>query len=96
MIQKTYFKTKDYCKVKFSLEPENAAQVEVLGLNADWEHAILMKKKKDGSFSCEVSLPKNSSHEFKYRIDAAEWLNEPDADGEQPNAFGSTNSLLTL
>jgi hypothetical protein len=96
MIQKTYFKTKDYCKVKFSLKPENAEQVEILGLNADWDNAVAMKKKKDGSFSCDVSLPKNSSHEFKYRIDTAEWINEPEADGEQPNAFGGTNSLLTL
>lgn len=96
MIQKTYFKTKDYCKVKFSWKPEYAEQVEVLGLNADWENGVIMKKKKDGSFSCEVSLPKNSSHEFKYRIDAAEWINEPEADGEQSNAFGGTNSLLSV
>ena len=32
MIQKTYFKTKDYCKVKFSFAVENAETVEVLGL----------------------------------------------------------------
>ncbi len=33
MIQKTYFKTKDYCKVKFSLKPENAETVAIAGLN---------------------------------------------------------------
>jgi len=34
MIQKTYFKTKDYCKVKFSFAPENAETVEVLASTA--------------------------------------------------------------
>jgi hypothetical protein len=31
MIQKTYYKTKDYCKVKFSLRPENADSVAIAG-----------------------------------------------------------------
>jgi hypothetical protein len=96
MIQKTYFKTKDYCKVKFVLTAEDAATVEVLGLNSDWENAIILKKKKDGTFSGDVSLPKNSSHQFKYRINENVWLNEPEADGEIANEFGGTNSMLAL
>ena len=96
MVQKTYFKTKDYCKVKFTFAVENAETVEILGLNNDWENAVVMKKKKDGTFSSEVSLPKNSQHEFKYRVNATEWVNEPEADGENANSFGGTNSLISL
>lgn len=96
MIQKTYFKTKDYCKVKFSFAGENAETVEILGLNSDWENAVVMSKKKDGSFTCDVSLPKNSQHEFKYLVNASEWLNEPEADGQNANVFGGSNSLITL
>jgi hypothetical protein len=96
MIQKTYFKTKDYCKVKFSIAPETAESVEILGLNSDWENAIVMKKKKDGSFACEVSLPKESRHEFKYRLNTAEWINDPEADTETPNVFGGSNSVIVL
>ena len=62
MLQKTYYKTKDYCKVKFSFKPELAETVEILGLNSDLENAVIMAKKKDGSFSAEVNLPKDSSH----------------------------------
>ena len=65
MLQKTYYKTKDYCKVKFSYQVENAEVVEILGLNSDWENAIIMSKKKDGTFSADVNLPKDSTHEFK-------------------------------
>lgn len=96
MVQKTYFKTKDYCKVKFTFSVENAETVEILGLNSDWENSVVMSKKKDGSFTCDVSLPKNTQHEFKYRVNESIWLNEPEADAQQPNEFGSINSVITI
>ena len=96
MVQKTYFKTKDYCKVKFTFTTENAETVEILGLNSDWENAVVMRKKKDGTFSCEVSLPKNSQHEFKYLVNETLWVNDPEADGQQPNEFGTVNSLVVV
>ncbi len=96
MIQKTYFKTKDYCKVKFSITVEHAEIIEILGLNGDWDIGVVMTQKKDGSVSSDVSLPKNSRHEFKYRVNSTEWVNDPAADGEVPNIFGGTNSLLVL
>jgi hypothetical protein len=96
MVQKTYFKTKDYCKVKFSFKPENAETVEIVGLNSDWENSIVMSKKKDGTFTSEVSLPKNSQHEFKYRINETEWVNEPEADSQATNSFGGVNSVIVL
>ncbi|MCW3109783.1 MAG: hypothetical protein JWQ09_4289 [Segetibacter sp.] len=96
MVQKTYFKTKDYCKVKFALNLENAETVEIVGLNSDWENSIVMSKKKDGTFSADVSLPKNSQHEFKYRVNESEWMNEPEADSQHHNEFGSVNSVIVL
>ena len=96
MLQKTYFKTKDYCKVKFSFKPELAETVEILGLNSDWENAVIMSRKKDGTFSAEVNLPKDSTHEFKYLVDNSLWLNDPEADQEVPNAFGGRNSVVSL
>ena len=96
MIQKTYFKTKDYCKVKFALKTENAEKVAIAGLNGDWETLVSMSKKKDGTFTAEVSLPKESQHEFKYLVNESEWLNEPEADKERKNEFGTTNSVIVL
>lgn len=96
MVQKTYYKTKDYCKVKFSMQAENAEVIEILGLNSDWSNSITMTKKKDGTFSADVNLPKNSTHEFKYRVNTTEWMNEPTADAEQANVFGGHNSVLIL
>ena len=96
MLQKPYFKTKDYCKVKFSLQNETAEAVEILGLNSDWNNSIIMSKKKDGTFSADVNLPKDSKHEFKYLVDNTLWMNEPEADGEVSNVFGGNNSVVAL
>lgn len=96
MVQKTYYKTKDYVKVKFSFEVENAETIEILGLNSNWEDSIIMKKKKDGTFSAEVNLPKETKHEFKYRVNDSLWVNESEADGEAANEFGGSNSLLVV
>jgi hypothetical protein len=96
MVQKTYFKTKDYCKVKFSFKVENAETIEILGLNNDWNNAVIMSRKKDGTFSADVNLPKDSKHQFKYLVNEAIWLNEPEADSVQPNEFGGTNSVISL
>ena len=96
MVLKTYYKTKNYCKVKFSFKIENAETVEILGLNSDWQNSIIMSKRKDGSFSADVTLPKDSKHEFKYRVNETEWLNEAEADDQQPNEFGSSNSVIVL
>lgn len=94
MIEKKYFKTKDYCKVKFNLEVD-AKKVELLGLNGEWKKGLTMTEKKEGSFSIEVNLPKDSEHEFKYLVDQKNWLSDPSAAGIQ-NVFGTTNSVLSI
>jgi 1,4-alpha-glucan branching enzyme len=96
MILKTYYKTKDYCKVKFSFRIDNAETVHIHGLNSDWQKSVMMTRKKDGSFSADVTLPKDSRHQFKYVVNEQEWLNEPEADGHEPNEFGSSNSVIVL
>lgn len=95
MVQKTYYKTKDYCKVKFTFTAENADSIQIIGLNDNWNQSITMSKKKDGTFSADVNLPKESKHEFKYLVNKTEWLNEPEAESV-PNAFGGSNSLIVL
>ena len=96
MVQKTYYKTKDYCKVKFTFTTDNADSIQILGLNNDWKQAVVMSKKKDGSFSADVNLPKESKHEFKYLVNESMWLNEPEADAVEPNMFGGSNSVIVL
>ena len=55
-----------------------------------------MLKPKDGSFSADVNLPKETRHEFKYLVNETIWLNEPAADSEAPNVYGGSNSVIVL
>lgn len=96
MVQKTYYKTKEYCKVKFTVKNEEAETVSILGLNSDWKNSVFMSKKKDGTFSADVNLPKDTTHEFKYLVNETLWLNDPEADQEVPNAFGGSNSVVVI
>jgi 1,4-alpha-glucan branching enzyme len=96
MVQKTYYKTKDYCKVKFSYQANEAETIAILGLNSDWKTSITMSRKKDGSFTADVNLPKDSTHEFKYLVNETLWVNDPAADKEVPNAFGGSNSVVVI
>ena len=96
MILKTYYKTKDYCKVKFSFKTDNAETVQICGLNSDWQHSVIITRKKDGTFTADVTLPKDSKHQFKYLVNEKEWLNEPQADAQEPNGFGGNNSVIVL
>ena len=96
MVQKTYLKTKDLCKVKFSVDADDAKSVKILGLNNDWNNPVVMSKKKTGEFSIEVSLPKNTAHQFKYLVDEDKWINDPQSDSFSPDAFGGTNSVISL
>ena len=96
MVTKTFYKTKDYCKVKFAVQIENAETIEILGLNNNWKESVKMSRKKDGSFSTDVNLPKDSKHEFKYLVNKTEWINDPEADSQYPNMYGGTNSVVMI
>jgi hypothetical protein len=95
MIEKKYYKTKTYCKVKFTVEAA-AKKVELVGLNNEWKKGIALVKKKDGSFSVEMNIDKDTQHEFKYLVDKKTWLNDDHADSQTLNVFGTTNSVVTI
>ena len=56
----------------------------------------IYEKEKGRHFSCEVSLPKNSEHQFRYRLDGTEWIDDPQADALVHNEFGGTNSFIQI
>ncbi len=96
MIQKTYYKTKPYAKVNFSIELPEAETVAVLGLNNNWKKGLPLTKKKNGVFAADINLDKETQHEFKYLINKKEWVNDPTADTEVQNVYGGTNSLVII
>jgi hypothetical protein len=71
MVQKNLLQNKRVLQSKISFTADAAETIEILGLNSDWKKSVIMSKKKDGTFSADVNLPKDSTHEFKYLVNEA-------------------------
>jgi 1,4-alpha-glucan branching enzyme len=99
MITKSYSKTGRACRVTFKLSPEEsqAKSVVVLGDWNEWNPKTdKLVKRKDGSFSTTISVPAGQEYRFRYLLDNKRWLNDSSADCEQPNLFGTLDSVLAL
>jgi 1,4-alpha-glucan branching enzyme len=98
MLKKQYFKTKDTCKVTFSLPA--AVQGETVYLVGDFnnwdEQAMPMKRLKDGSFEIILELHKNNEYQFRYLVNGSEWHNDWQADRYVPNPFSGDNSVVVV
>jgi hypothetical protein len=55
-----------------------------------------MEYNEDGNFTLTLILEAGRSYRFRYCLDNSRWENDWEADGYEPNAFGSDDSLLDL
>lgn len=100
MLKKQYLKSKDFCKVTFTLPLEvapDAKEVKVLGDFNDWswQEGAPMKV-VNASYIAEVELETGRRHEFRYLIDNQTWENDWDADDYAPTPFGVFNSVAEI
>ena len=98
MLKKSYTKTGNICRVTFKLPAEvNAETAALCGEFNDWDAtASPMKRLKDGSFSATASLDAGRSYRFRYWLDGERWENDWEADGYEPNEFGSEDSVVSV
>lgn len=99
-LQKQFLKSKQACKVTFTLPREaadGATNVKLLGDFINWEldKAIPMKA-KNGAFSATVELEAGKEYQFRYLIDNKTWENDWEADNYAPTPFGVQNSVVTV
>ncbi len=96
-IKKQYLKTKNICKVTFTLDTEVAKKAKkafVVGVFNNWnEKASPLKKLKNGNFKTTIDLEKGKEFQFKYLIDGV-WVNDDKADAYVPNEFSEDNSIV--
>ena len=96
MLKKQFLKTRNVCKVTFSLPA--AVQGETVYLVGDFnnwdEQASPMKRQKDGSFTVTVDLDKDREYQFRYLVNGSEWHNDWEADKYVPNPFSGDNSVV--
>ena len=96
-IKKQFLKSKPVCKVTFTVQAEEAKNVDVVGTFNEWnDKATPLKKLKNGSFKGTVDLDAGSYYEFRYIVDG-EYINEQEADSFAWSDFaGAENSVLSV
>jgi 1,4-alpha-glucan branching enzyme len=98
MLNKSYSKTRDYCRVTFKLSPDVKAQkASVCGEFNNWDRELNpMKRLKNGGFTLTLSLKSGQSYRFRYLLDGERWENDWEADSYVPNDFGSQDSVVEV
>ena len=97
-LKKQFLKSKDICKVTFSLTKEemlNVKELNVVGEFNNWSHTEnQLTKFKNGNFKTTIDLEKGKQFEFKYLIDGKTWVNDANADFSVANDQGGENSVV--
>lgn len=101
-IKKQCSKKSKTCKITFTIPSELAKGYQkacLVGCFNSWDvNANPMKKtKKDGSFSLPVELASGKEYQFRYLLDGKVWLNDSEADRQDPTEFpDANNSVIAL
>lgn len=84
-------------RVTFELPAEAGATGGcVCGDFNDWSpDAHPLQPRKDGRLSVTVTLPPGR-YTYRYLLDDGRWENDWEADGYEPNPYGSDNSVVVL
>jgi len=79
-------------KVEMDSTPET---VDVVGEFNSWSPGRHpMKRRKDGSWSATVRLPRNRHFQFRYLVDGQTWITDNESAALLPNEFGTLNALM--
>lgn len=94
MLKRKGFRGKDKVKVTFML-PAGSPKAAVVGDFNDWNpEANPLIRRSNQMYSSAVELEKGERYAFRYQLEDGGWLGEAEADAEEPNEFGSSNSII--
>ena len=96
MIKKKRVRGKDLVAITFrSKAPEDTESLRLLGEFNDWRpDRHPMKRRKDGTWSVTVRLPKDEQFHFRYLVDDERWLTDEQSDGLALNELGDPNAVV--
>jgi len=98
MIKKVNKRSSDRVKVTFVLPEDHPYEgdISVVGDFNDWtpgEHRLV--RRSNQTFSTNVLLPEDGRYAFRYYSEEEGWIDDDEADDYEPNAFGSTNCIVS-
>jgi hypothetical protein len=100
-IKRQYLKSRNTCKVTFTLPriaAKDAKSVFVVGDFNNWNvYANPMKRLKNGEYTTRIELDPGREYQFRYLIDQSRWENDWNADKYIKNPYGdSDNSVIIV
>ena len=99
-IKKKYFKTKDVCRVTFTLPgvaAEDATDVCIVGDFNNWDtRSDPMHKLRNGDYRINLDLYPGSEYQFRYLIDGSRWENDWSADRYVKTPFGDADNSVII
>jgi 1,4-alpha-glucan branching enzyme len=98
MIHKTFVRVRNkwVARVTFSLPGCTwAGRIHLVGDFNDWNRTSQpFKLDQEGRWTATIDLEPGRTYEFRYLYDDREWGNDSQADGDVPNPYGSSNSVV--
>lgn len=100
-IKKQFLKSKDTCKVTWSVDKKVADGANSITLSGSFNNWSLkenqLQKLKNGNFKLMMELPKNAEYQFRYLVDGKKWINDSAADSFVDNQISNEeNCVITL
>ena len=97
-LKKKFIKSKNICRVTFSLPLEAAKLAKWVSIvgdfnNWNWRTGIPMELKRK-TFKADVDLEIGKSYQFRYLINKRTWENDWEADDYIPTEFGVDNCIV--
>jgi hypothetical protein len=93
-MKKRFFKTKDEVEVTFETEGDEFEGVSLYSDHNAWE-PIPMKRMRTGGWKVALRLPPDRDVQFRYLASGDRWMNDPSADSEWGNEYGTANSVVS-
>ena len=94
MMKKRFFKTKDEVEVTFETQGRDFDGVSLYSEHNAWQ-PIPMKRMRAGTWKVALRLPLDRDVQFRYLASGGIWLNDPAADTEWANDYGTSNSVVS-
>ena len=99
-IKKEYLKSKNVCRVTFTLPKiaaSDAKNVCIVGDFNNWNiHANPMKKLKNGDYTIKLDLEQGKEYQYRYFIDESKWENDWNADKYVRSLYGGSDNSVVM
>ncbi len=99
-IKKEYLKSKNVCRVTFTLPKiaaSGAKNVCIVGDFNDWNiRENPMKKLKNGDYTIKLDLELGQEYQFRYFIDESKWENDWNADKYVKSLYGDSDNSVVM